>query len=470
MTRMVDNILMIVSDTVRWDYLGRNGGRARTPNLDRLAERSIVFDNYHATSFPTVPARFDYLTGKASFIEVGWGPLDRNEYSITGDLSAAGYTLLGVVDTPFYRAQGFHYDRGFHYFYDMMTQPLGTPAYHLGARYDATQLGEYPLSGKLLPEPRISEFDHAAPKTMAQAEKCLEYLYQRPFFALVDTWDPHEPWNAPEYYVRHYLSDYEGERVHPPYTRWADADLTERDLEIARANYCGKLEMVDRAIGGLLDKVERLGIADRTAIVFVSDHGFYFGEHGYLGKMVRRVPGERAWYRSPLYRELTHVPLFVHLPGAAPRRIDELASALDIAPTLLDLAGQTPPKSMAGRSLRPQLEATRSGRREAVISAMPLTNLGEQADVVDSMTRTILAWQPITLMDNEWTFLYSVPEEAPELYAAADTAQVDNVADKHPDVVERLRDQLLVELKRLGASEEYLKPRRPAVAASVSAE
>ena len=56
---MVERILMIVSDTVRWDMLGYNGGHVRTPNLDRLAARSMVFDRYYASSFPRVPARYD---------------------------------------------------------------------------------------------------------------------------------------------------------------------------------------------------------------------------------------------------------------------------------------------------------------------------------------------------------------------------------------------------------------------------
>jgi arylsulfatase A-like enzyme len=83
----VDRILMIVSDTVRTDMLGYNGGGVRTPNLDRLAAKSMVFDRYYASSFPTVPARYDYLTGKPAFAGVGWGALPRTDRSIATTLT-----------------------------------------------------------------------------------------------------------------------------------------------------------------------------------------------------------------------------------------------------------------------------------------------------------------------------------------------------------------------------------------------
>src|SRR5215475_226898 len=92
---------MIVSDTVRWDMLGYNGGHVRTPNLDRLAARSMVFDRYYASSFPTVPARYDYLTGKPAFAGVGWGALPRADRSIASALTEACFFTLGAAAETF---------------------------------------------------------------------------------------------------------------------------------------------------------------------------------------------------------------------------------------------------------------------------------------------------------------------------------------------------------------------------------
>jgi arylsulfatase A-like enzyme len=94
------NILLIIADTVRWDFLGYNGGHVRTPALDALAAEGTVFRRHYATSFPTVPARYDIHTGKPAYVEVGWGPLLPDDVTVAMRLSGQGYTTVGVVDTP----------------------------------------------------------------------------------------------------------------------------------------------------------------------------------------------------------------------------------------------------------------------------------------------------------------------------------------------------------------------------------
>ena len=109
------NFVVIVADTFRQDHLGCYGNDwVATPHLDRLAARSIVFDRCDAASFPTVPARFDLLTGKYGFAKYGWAPLPEGEVTLPQLLTGeAGYTTMGIVDTPFYVRNGYGYDRGF---------------------------------------------------------------------------------------------------------------------------------------------------------------------------------------------------------------------------------------------------------------------------------------------------------------------------------------------------------------------
>jgi arylsulfatase A-like enzyme len=216
----------------------------------------------------------------------------------------AGVTTAGVADTPFYLNTGFNLDRGFRHFYDIP--------------------GQQPLSGKrtpLIPAPRLTEFDHCAPRTMTVAEQCLERLREhQPFFLWVDTWDPHEPWDAPPWYVERYKPDYDGRVVWPPYCAYTDAGLSDEDLATAIACYCGKLSMVDRWIGRLLDRLETLRLADDTVVAFLSDHGFYLGERGgQLGKLVRHIDesGAATWLRSPLYGEVIDVPFWLRLRAIA---------------------------------------------------------------------------------------------------------------------------------------------------------
>lgn len=464
----IDRILMIVSDTLRWDHLGCNGGRVHTPNLDALAARSVVFDDYHAVSFPTMPARHDYLTGYPAYISQDWGPLPRATPLVAAALSDAGYTTAAVVDTPFYTSRGFHYDRGFQYFYDMMSQPFTAPPYDAGTRgYDLTAaippkgLGH---EGWARMEPTLGhrEADQAVARTVRKAEEVLEILRTQRFFTLVDVWDPHEPWTPPYYYVQRYLPDFAGERVSPVYGRWKEHGLTERQMAVARALYAGELEMVDRWLGQLLDKVERLGIGATTAILFMSDHGFYIGEHGYFGKMHRDATGGatagRNWLRSPLYDEITHVPLMIALPGATPRRVTGLASALDIAPTLLDLAGVTPPADWLGHSLVPVVMGTAEPTRSAVVTALRLGAPTETTNAVDGVARPLATWQPATITTRDWRLLYSIPTEPVELYARNDPSAPE-VSARHPGVVDEMIGHFEAELKAARAPEHVLAQR-----------
>ena len=125
--RRVDRILWIEADTVRADYLGYNGGHVRTPNIDALPARSTVFDRHYAVSFPTVPARYDFLVGQAAYAGVGWNALPREEQTVASFLSEAGFTSAGIADSPFFTREGFNYD-GAHPLVDLdhgLVQHLG---------------------------------------------------------------------------------------------------------------------------------------------------------------------------------------------------------------------------------------------------------------------------------------------------------------------------------------------------------
>src|SRR5581483_8945587 len=427
---VVTNVVVIVADTVRRDYLGIEGGATRTPNLDALGRASIRFQRAQAASFPTVAARADYFTGRYSFPATGWGPLPRDEPTLAERLSSAGVTTAAVVDTPFYMNTGFNLDRGFLHFYDVP--------------------GQQPLAYKrspLLPAPRLTELDHCAPRTMTIAEQCLEQLRTRaPFFLWVDTWDPHEPWDAPPWYVELYKADYDGRAVWPPHRTYTDAGMSDDDLATAVACYRGKLTMVDRWIGRLLDRIETLNMADDTAVVFLSDHGFYLGERGgLLGKLIRHVDetGTARWRRSPLYHEIVDIPLWICHPELPARLDDRLVSAIDLATTLLDLFGLETPPSFHGRSL-----LVDGLVREVAVKALPLAASGTQSPVVNDVFRVIHAWQPITVTTDGWRLLFSRWDDPLELYDLAhDPHETKNVADRRRDVVQRLHELMIAELE-----------------------
>jgi arylsulfatase A-like enzyme len=295
---------------------------------------------------------------------------------------------------------------------------------------------------------------------MTTAEQCLEELRGRaPFFLWVDTWDPHEPWDAPPWYVEPYKPDYDGRVVWPPYRAYTDAGMSDDDLATAVACYRGKLTMVDRWIGRLVDRIDTLNLADDTVVVFLSDHGFYLGERGgLLGKLIRHVDesGTARWRRSPLYHEIVDIPLWIRDPRVAGRLDDRLVSAIDLAPTLLEFFGLDVPPSFHGRSL------LSSGRvRDVAVTALPLADPGTPSPVVDDVFRVIDDWQPITVTTDEWRLLFSRWADPVELYDIAnDPAETRNLADANPDVVKRLHALMIDELARADARADDLQPRR----------
>jgi len=451
----VKNVVLIVADTFRRDHLGCYAGhagvleaRARTPNLDALAARAAVFDHYYAAGFPTMPTRADHALGKWTFTFMNWEPLPRDQTTLSQILTQAAVRTLAVVDTPFYVQNGYGYDRGYQHFIELLTQP--------GRR-----------NRRLVPEPRVSEYDYCAPRTFFTAEQALERIYKDRFFLMVDTWDPHEPWDPPEWYVRPYKPDYDGRVVAPPYNYFQKVGLTEDDLATARACYAAECTMVDRWVGRLLERLESLGVADETAVLFTTDHGFHFGEHGGLfGKMIRHetfVPGRPAWDRSPLYEDIAHIPLIAHVPGQPAQRVSQLTSAIDLMPTVLDLLGVSAPNGLTlhGRSIVPALKGDRSERHEIVVTTMPLANPGQGVRVVDSVLRQVMRYQPASISTPEWSLLYAAHGEPVELYhLPSDPGQETNVADRNLGVVQDLQRAYADLLTETGTAAEFLEPRR----------
>ena len=273
------NVIWIVADTFRRDHLGAYGNLTiRTPSLDALAARSVRFDAHYSAGFPTMPTRADHQTGRWTMSFMGWEALPAGVTTLAEILAERGLHTAASVDTPYYLRDGMNYDRGFQSFFfnrgqDTMWSLIPQPGYH-NESLDVRAAWH-------------NESDRNAPRTFMTAIQWLEHHYKEDFFLYVDTWDPHEPWDAPSYYTEQYWPGYDGELVLPVYGNWHDVPgYAEETLKKGHATYCGEITMVDTWVGFLLKSVENMGLMDKTAIIFTTDHGFYFGEHGGLfGKM-----------------------------------------------------------------------------------------------------------------------------------------------------------------------------------------
>ncbi len=452
------NVIWIISDTFRRDHLGAYGNQdILTPSLDALAAKSVRFDRHYMASFPTMPARADFMTGRWTMSFMQWEPLPRDEVILAQLLTSAGIHTAAIVDTPFYMRTGMYYDRGFQTFFDIHGQLhhslSGTPYRGEAADLRAT---------------RHFESDCFAAQTFNKAMQWLDYHYKEDFLLYIDAWDPHEPWDAPDYYTERYWPGYDGEVIPAVYGHWQDVPgYTEEKVKKAHAAYCGEVTMVDTWAGYFLRKVENMGLMENTAIIFTSDHGYYFGEHGGLfGKMVLdrdpksgKTLGE-DWGRSPCYEEVASIPLFIYVPNVSPATHSGLTSAVDLMPTVMDIMGQKVPSTVEGRSLLPIIKEPTLDGREYVVSAEPFANIGDIVRNVDDIGRRSERDSTATVTTDEWSLLYDVAPGLSELYnLSSDPGQEKNVISRHPDMARELH-QLLVEFMRETHLPERLMDRR----------
>lgn len=450
------NFVLLISDTLRWDHLGASGNTwIRTPNLDRLAADSLIFERAYTGSFPTIPHRTDLMTGKWVYPYRGWTPLPEDETILAEILSAAGYVTMMIHDTPHLVRDGHRFDRGFHAWH-----------WNRGQEGDRAITDDLPVDLPCAPEKirgpeRMranhyrwrarhwqTERDTFAARTFQDAADWVELNHTHDkFFLYVDTFDPHEPWDPPRHYVDLYDAGYEGENIdHPEYKWCCEMGLTEAEIKHARALYAGEVTLVDTWIGRLLEKLDSCGKLDDTVVIFHSDHGFNVGDHGRMGK-TNHNPHEPNW---PYFEEVSHVPLFIRTPtGPRGDRNHFLAQAVDLLPTILDLADLPIPEGVKGISLAPALRGETLPDRPVALTTREL------ADPTPAVARAMTS-----ITGGIWTLHYRGNDEPWELYHLQDDPQQENdcSAFARPEA-ERLHSLHLDQLAHAGVCPEVLRLR-----------
>ena len=219
------NIIHIISDTFRRDNLEIFGGKGYSPALNAFAEKCVVFDKAYVCSYPTVPIRGDLVTGEVGICRRGWEPLQRNVPVIANDLTKAGVVSMMIADTPHHLNNGFLYNRGFtgwKWIRGQESDLLETHSYDFESKI-ALRYREHtrPHPNKLPAgifnhlknsDSRRNEGDTFVAQTVRTACDWLERNYQHEnFYLMVDTFDPHEPWDVPDWYIRRFdPDDYDG--------------------------------------------------------------------------------------------------------------------------------------------------------------------------------------------------------------------------------------------------------------------
>ncbi|MBM3320493.1 MAG: sulfatase [Candidatus Eisenbacteria bacterium] len=364
-------IILLDIGTLRADHLGAYGySRPTSPNIDRLASESVVFEWAFSQAPTTAPSQASIFTGiypsSHRMIDEGSRLVDEAT-TLAEALAERGYATAAFVDGA-YLSPGFGFEQGF-------------------ALYDNNQGGGLAAVGP----------------------KALDWMRKNApgnFLLLIHTYDVHTPYDPPEphrsLFLKGLAAPTEGfeataeamEAVRESFHAGTPRPLAEADLEYAKALYDGGIHYVDAWVGEFLDVLRETGLDKRATVVLFSDHGEEFQEHGSV-------------LHEKLHTTVTRVPLLIRLPGeASAGRVEQFVETIDLMPTLLDLAGAPLPPHVQGESLVPLIRG--EGRPPYIaFSESPL--LGEQRAVALGGYRMILS------KDLHTTRLYNLMEDPLEL-------------------------------------------------------
>jgi arylsulfatase A-like enzyme len=296
------NLIIILIDAARADHLSFNGYRRRTtPRIDELLGESVVFTEAYAPAPYTEASVASLLTSQFPDTHgaVGVGmPLPSEGVTLSEAMKRQGCVTAAFSANPFF-SECFGFARGFDEFHEV---------------FRSSDIGS-DQQGSVPPDLMVSA-----------AASWLRAHRDERFFAYLHFLQPHTPYNPPE-----------------PFRSMFSRGLSyqRHGVEFLKALYDGNLAYVDQAVGVLLDEIDTLGLGRNSVVVFLSDHGEAFLEHG------------RREHTTTVYQEMIHVPLAFRLPpgcAVSPRHCPEVLCLTDLMPTLLDLFGIAPPPTMQGRS------------------------------------------------------------------------------------------------------------------------
>ena len=367
------NVLFIMADDFRAE-LASYGSPAHTPNLDRLARRSLQFDRAYAQQAVCNPSRSSMLTGRRPDTLRIWNngthfrelnpdvttlPLWFKEHGYTtrcvGKIFHNWHTTVKGDPRSWSAPEFLHYaNHG-----DDDAQVAGPLPPNLAKT--VTGFG-YAKNGicECRDVPDEAYYDG---RVAAEAVRVLGEVKQKnePFFLAVGFWKPHAPFNAPkkywDLYDRAKLPPLDARRpegapdiafhnssevLGPPDKR---ATLTPEAAAEMRHGYFANISYMDAQLGKVLDALDGSGVAERTVVVFVADHGYHIGEHS-------------LWGKTSNFELDARVPFFISAPGLrhAGKRTGTPAELLDLFPTLIDLCGLPKPDGLEGTSLTPVLD------------------------------------------------------------------------------------------------------------------
>ncbi len=360
------NVLFIAVDDMNIREACYGDPIAKTPNLDALARKGVLFQRAYCQYPLCNPSRVSILTGLR--------PDTTRVYDLATNLRT---TMPDVVTLPqLFRKNGYFVARVGKIFHYGVPREIGTDG------RDDPQSWDYkynPIGRDRTEESKIhlltkggykntigfamawlnmdsADEDQTDGKGVTEAIRLLKEHKDGPFFIAMGLFRPHTPWIAPQKYYDMYpldeiqlpKRDAASDKALPEITREIHPDdygLSEKDLKDCVRGYYASVSFADAQIGRLLKAVDDLGLSENTLVVFWSDHGFLLGEHG-------------QWMKQLLFNPGPQMPMIIYDPSAkgngtkCPRTVE----LVDVYPTVAEWAGLKPPSNLEGYSLKPLLD------------------------------------------------------------------------------------------------------------------
>ncbi len=449
------NILILMPDQMRADCINTAGNTfIQTPNIDRLCKEGVRFENCYSSNPVCVPARASFLNGLYSHNNMVWcnkGGVQPDDDSFFRRLQEAGYYTAHIGKSHYYGHGGFHMkdkepfmkSLGFDYVHEVpgplasantrsyMSDAWGEELFKkFGEDYkkrrecDEVAVWAGPLPEELFHDSYVG----------AETEKFIEnYKEDKPFCVFIGFPGPHPPYDAPGRWAEMYdpkdmpeAKPAESAETHIPVLYGGGgASLSAGNIARFRANYYGKISLVDDRVGKIIKACDDKGVWENTLVIFWSDHGQMLGDHGSIGK-------------SQLYEESANVLFFIRWPGQvqAGEVSKALVSQIDVFPTVCAAGGADPGGMCQGANLLPLLKGGTDRVRDVVISENGRRD--NQKFMLRDERHKIEVHK-----SGETRMLFDLQEDPEEMQ---------NLVGKADEIEKMMREKLFKELLRLQAS------------------
>lgn len=419
------NVIVIVSDALRWDMCGCYGGEALTPNIDRLAKNGVLFENAYSTAPCTMPSSVSIATGNYSrtyglTINPETGDpkrkyiyyVNEKEKLLPEELKKYGYDVKMDVENKL--ASGTNNFQGFAKF----------------RRIKQMRKKEIRFVEKNIP---------IRGKSSSRNYLVYDLLYylltvpeDRNFFLVKWFLDPHAPYNPPEKFrgriafntaelprEENYYSD---NNVKDFNLLIRMDDFSEKECAYIKALYKAEVESVDERVGCIVKALEQRKLLKKTIIVFTSDHGEAFMENGYLG------------HGHHFFETLVHVPLIFSGPGIpAGKREKTIVSLLDLMPTLKDLVQVDYPDSMQGKSFAVLFSGGAAGGRTPYFDRIT-NNITDKKKTSDGL---LMDGYKLIVMKRKGRHFFKLFDLNKE------SGETKNIALQRPDIVKKMFKEIM---------------------------